>query len=160
VIYTGRIITPANTLLTNVKKSELFVSKGLVYKIDVSFPAGSAGLLGVAIYDGTYQVWPSTGGQWFRGDGVTISFDDVYLKQDLPYKFDILTYNLDDTYAHEVDIKLGFVTSDIFMARFLPSVSYQFFSDMLTKLGVEQAALAAEQKQQIINSPFTGLINT
>lgn len=155
MIYSKLITTPKNTLIVSPLSTDLFLSKGLVYKMEIQYPSGSAGLMGVAILDGSYQVWPSTGLEWFTGNGGLISFDDIYLKESAPFKFTIKTYNLDDTYNHSVQVRIGFVTSDIFMARFLPSVSYQFFSEMLSKLAAEQASLAEEQRQAILKSPFT-----
>jgi hypothetical protein len=157
MIYSATIETLKNTAISTPKKTQLVVTTGLVYKVEVVFPAGSAGLMGVAILDGSLRVWPSTAGEWFVGDGNIISFDDVYLKEDAPYIFDIHTYNLDDTYAHKVYIRIGFVTKEIFMARFLPHLSYKYFEEMLKTLQVSQQALAKQQQEAILATPFTGL---
>jgi hypothetical protein len=157
MIYSATIETLANTAILNAKKTQLIVTTGLVYKIEVLFPAGSAGLMGVAILDGSLRVWPSTAGEWFVGDSNIISFDDVYLKEDAPYIFDILTYNLDDTYNHKVYVRIGFVTKEIFMARFLPHLSYKYFEEMLKSLQASQQLLALQQQEAILENPFSGL---
>lgn len=157
MIYSVTIETAKDTAISAAKKTQLVVTNGLVYKIEVVFPAGSSGLMGIAIFDGSLQVWPSTIGEWFVGDSVVISFDDVYLKEAAPFIFGVLTYNLDDTYAHKVYIRVGFVTKEIFMARFLPHLSYKYFEKMLKVLQVSQQELLLEQQQAILKTPFTGL---
>ena len=85
MIYSKFITTPANTLQSNPLRTSIKVTKGLVYKVEIMFPPGSLGLLRVAIFDGAYQAWPSTVGEWFRTDGETISYDDTYLKESAPF---------------------------------------------------------------------------
>lgn len=157
MIYSANITTLKLGDETLPKRTTLRVTKGLVYKVEVDFPPGSAGLMGVAIYDGGYQVWPSNIGQWFTGDNTKLSFDDVYLKESAPYQFIISTYNNDTAYPHLVIIRIGLVSKKVFMARFLPSLSYELFEEMLARLQVEQTGLIAEQRQAVIETPFPWL---
>ncbi len=138
-------------------KTALKVTNGLVYRVEVSFPPGSAGLMGVAIFDGSYQVWPSTIGEWFTGDGLNIGFEDVYLKPAAPFQFDIYAYNEDTKHPHTVVVRVGMVSKDIFMARFLPHLSYKFFEQMLDNLQQKQTEQSEEQRQQLLANPFPWL---
>jgi len=158
MIYTANITTPKNTPLSTLKKTTLSVTTGLVYKVEVYFPAGSAGLMGVAIFDGLFQVWPSTVGDFFLGDNIMISFDDLYLKEAAPFDFQVYTYNVDDTYDHFVSVRLGFVSKDVFRARFLPYEAYDYFVRLLQQLQEEQAALAEGQKELLTETPFEWLL--
>jgi len=160
VIYSAHITTIKETLITAPKPSDLVITKGLVYKVEVEFPTGSAGLMGVIICDGGFQLWPSNLGQWFTGDGSLISFDDVYLKESAPFKFRIFTYNEDTVYPHSVNIRIGLVSKEIFMARFLPHLSYKFFEQMLENLQREQQVIKDEQQEAIIEAPFPWLKET
>jgi hypothetical protein len=157
MIYQSTITTPANTLLASPKKTLMNVSKGLVYKMEIVFPTGSAGLAGISIFDGSYQIWPSTLNEFFTGDDTVISFEDIYLKEAAPFEFTIFTYNLDDTYEHKIYVRIGFVTEDVFMARYLPEMSYQYFAKMLEDLQRKQTEAAAAQREAILLSPFDWL---
>lgn len=154
MIYSANITTLKDTFQASPKKTTLKLTKGLVYKLEVDFPSGSAGLMGVAIFDGGLQVWPSNVGQWFTGDNTKLSFEDVYLKEAAPFLFTIWTYNEDDTYNHLVIVRIGLVSNKVFMARFLPHLSYEFFEDMLVRLQKEQVERAEQQKQAITETPF------
>lgn len=138
-------------------KTSLKITNGLVYRVEVSFPPGSAGLMGVAIFDGSYQVWPSTIGEWFTGDGLNIGFEDVYLKQAAPYEFAIYAYNEDTKYPHTVTVRVGMVSKDIFMARFLPHLSYKFYEQMLANLQKTQEQQNNGQRQELLENPFPWL---
>lgn len=144
-ITTGTEAEPDIYTKTSPKRTSLRVTRGLVYKVELDFPPGSAGLAGVAILDGGFQVWPSTLGQWFTGDGIVIGFDDVYLKDTAPYEFTIETYNEDETYPHAVNIRIGLVSKDIFMARFLPTMTYKYMEELILKLAAQQQLLAQQQ---------------
>jgi len=157
MVYSKRVNTLKASAGVTYQDTQLFVTKGLVHRILIDFPSGSAGLLGVAIFDGRYQVWPSTIGEWFVGDGVQVAFDDMYLKEKAPYIFDIYTCNADITYNHAVHISVGLVSNDVFMARFMPSVGYELYQKTLMQLAQEQAIAADKQKQAIIDNPFPWL---
>jgi len=148
MIYSASITTPANTVLTNLKRTIINVTKGLVYKVEFYFPAGSAGLMGVAVFDGLYQVWPSTVGEFFKTDDETISFDDLFLKDAAPFTLQCYTYNLDTVYPHLVSVRVGLVSDDAFMARFLPNKSRAFFEKLRTGMLAERAERAIAQHEQ------------
>ncbi len=159
MIYTTNITTAKLTAFppNKPKRTILEVTTGLVYKVEIDFPSGSAGLMGVAIADGGYQVWPSNVGQWFTGDNRTIVFDDTYLKGSAPHRFTIFTYNNDDTYDHLVIVRIGLVSREIFMARFLPHLSYKYLSETMGQLQQTQNELQQVQNDAVIKEPFTWL---
>ena len=153
MIYALDIKTPAKTQKTDPLITDLKVTKGLVYRFELTFPPGSMGLMGVKVFSGNFQVWPSSRESWFRGDDSPIEFDDTYLVDVEPFLFQIATYNIDDTYDHEVFLRLGLVSEDIFMARFLPSYAYEDYKKMLVELQREQK----ERRAEVLAAPFPWL---
>lgn len=153
MIYLANIATPANTAKTALKKTTIRVTKGLVYKVELYFPSGSAGLMGVAIFDGLFQCWPSSTGEYFIGEEQNISFDDLYLKESAPFEFQCYTYNEDDTHAHSVSVRLGLVSEDVFLARFLPTKGYDYLADLVAKLQAEKEAQIVAEKEFVGMSP-------
>lgn len=154
MIYSKIISVPISRPLTNPGKCSFRITKGLIYKIELQFPCGSAGLMGVAIFDSAYSVWPSNIGEFFTGDDIVISFDDLYLKEQPPYHFDIYAYNLDDTYKHRFSVRIGLVSKEAYQARFLPNKSWEYFADMLKGLEREKEIRAIAQRTKIIEAPF------
>ena len=151
MIYQATIITPITIYTISPLRTVLKVSKGLVYKVEVESPVGPQGLLQTRIMDGGHQLWPSSVDEYFHPDGLCISFDDTFLKLAEPFQFDILTWNIDDTYSHEVTVRIGMVSQEIYMARFLPSMAYE---QLLILIREEQAKQEAE-KEGLIEKPFS-----
>lgn len=158
MIYTASITTVKSTAVTSLKHTVLNITKGLVYKVEFYFPSGSAGLMGVAVFDSLFQLWPSTVGEFFNSDDETISFDDTYLKENAPFQLDVYSYNLDDTYDHVVDIRVGLVSQEVFMARFLPTKGYDYLMELTAKLALEQDQRAAAQAEQLKESPYQWIV--
>lgn len=157
MIYTANITTVKNTAKTSLKKTVIRVTKGLVYKVEFYFPAGSAGLMGLAVFDGLFQVWPSSIGEFFLGDDLSISFDDLYLKESAPFEFQCYTYNTDDSYDHLVIPRIGLVSKDVFMARFLPTRDRQYFKRLRQKILSERSNRLAVQREQMASETLAWL---
>lgn len=107
MIYRFGISTAANTLETAKKKTVLKLCSGVIHQIDILFPPGSAGLLHVHINRALHQLWPTNSDQSFAADGDKISFREHYELTSVPYQLQAWTWNDDDTYAHDVIIRIG-----------------------------------------------------
>ena len=150
MIYAYDITTVANTTQSSPKRTTLKVTKGLVYQVEVEFPPGPLGYCHVSIHDGGYQIWPSNSEFDFHGDNGYITFPDTYLKLVAPFEFTAVTWNEDDTWPHTIHIRLGMVSDEVFMARFLPSLS---FDKMLTVLDEAQKR-QEEQREAVLANPL------
>ena len=157
MIYSATIKTDEKGAKTQLKHTVLKVTKGLIYKVEFYFPSGSAGLMGVAVFDGGFQLWPSTMGEFFAGDDTVISFDDMYLKEAAPYQLDIYTYNTDVTYPHVVAVRIGLVSKEVFLARFMPTKGYDYLMELLEKMSLEKEQLAAAQAELLKETPYEWL---
>jgi len=150
MIYTKDFTIPKNTPESSPHHETLIVTKGLVYKVEFQFPAGCAGLVGLVVSDGGFQLWPSSLGEWFITDAFTIAFEDMYLKNTAPFQFDFWGFNLDETYDHTIYCRIGQADKEIFIARYLPNVAYEMVQKELAKTGDEQEAA----KQELLANPF------
>jgi len=154
MIYTANITTLKDTAKTALKKTTVHVTKGLVYKVEFYFPSGSAGLMGVAVFDGLFQVWPSNIGEFFIGEDQLIAFDDLYLKESAPFEFQCYTYNTDDTHGHFVSVRIGLVSSEVFLARFLPTKGHDYLLKLRKQMAAERADLYRLQKERRLDTSF------
>lgn len=132
------------------------VTKGLIYQFDLYFPPGSSGWLKVAIADGAYPLYPSEPSEWLFGDNTLISFPDRYFIQTPDQYLTVWHYNLDDTYDHTFQLRIGQVLADAFIASFLPGYGQV---DLATQIA-DIVATQEEQKSQVTNALieyFTGV---
>jgi len=120
MIYSFAIETAITYSATNKLKTDLKLTAGIVHQIDIVFPTGCAGFLYVAINHGLHQVWPTNPNESFHTDGETISFKEFYELVGTENEMFVYTYNLDDTYAHSVIIRLGILKQSEIQGLWLP----------------------------------------
>ena len=107
MIYIKNITIPANTLKTAYRSDYLWLQYGTIHQVELNFPSGCAGLVGLRLKQGSHQVIPSNAGSWFIGDNVNISFPENYLMYSSPYYIEIQSYNEDELYPHTVILRVG-----------------------------------------------------
>ena len=149
MIYAATITTPANTFPAAELMTRLNVALGLVVKLEVFFPPGSSGLLHARICDGSYQAFPATPGTDFFGDNLTLSFEELYDKSADPPSFDVWTYNLDDTYAHVLQVRMMVVSKEEYQARYVPSMQTEAVEAIVAKVSAQQEETKAAQLEAI-----------
>jgi len=154
MIYTANITTPAGTLRTDPKRTILKVTKGLVYRVSFYFPPGSKGLMGVAVFDGLFQCWPSSVNEYFVSDDDTIGFEDLLIKESQPFEFEVVTYNEDESFDHFLSVRIGLVSKEVFLARFMPTKSYEYLADLLLRLATERKELELLQREIVSGQPL------
>jgi len=154
MIYTANITTPANTAREAPLRTPIKVTKGLVYRVEFFFPRGPSGLMGVCVTDGLYQCWPSSIGEYFISDNESIGFEDLYSKEAAPFEFTAITYNLDTAFEHFVSVRIGLVSKDVFLARFLPTKTHEYLADLLLRLATERKELEMMQRELISDAPL------
>lgn len=138
MVFIKTVTTSANTLETSPLESWIGISRGLIYRMQVMFPIGSAGLCGVKVFEGGHQVFPVTDDEWLVGANETIDFGDLYLVTVINTKFRILTYNTDDLYDHKQYIRIGIVSKPEFIAHFLPTVGYDQLQELIAEATKER----------------------
>lgn len=88
----------------------LKVRKGLrpgrIKGIDVGFPSGCAGLVGVQVYLRETILAPTDSGEWVHGNGKTWHWELDWPVYGAGNYIGIKVYNEDDTYEHTVSIKI------------------------------------------------------
>jgi len=157
MIYTANITTKNLSEQTGLTKTVMKVTKGLVYKVEFYFPPGSKSLMGVGVFDGLYQVWPSNVGEFFVGEDQVIAFDDMYLKESAPFEFQCYTYNNDVTHRHFVSVRIGLVSSEVFLARFMPTKGHDYLMKLRRQMADERADLAQKQIEGRLGIPLERL---
>lgn len=151
MIYVKSITAAVGRNISNPVVEVLSVCKGLVYRVEFDFPPGCCGLLHVRVFDGSYQVYPTSRDDSFHGDASVIAFDDCYLKNIPPWEFRIVVWNNDDTWDHTIQVRVGIASSEAFMSRYMPSVSWGKFQRLMAEAALEQERARKEALEQDID---------
>ena len=110
--YVKEITIPANTLETSKQETTLNVVKGVIHRVRVYFPFGCMGLAKVQIFRGQQQLWPSTDGEYYAGNGTEVDFKEFLEIEATSEDLIIKTWNEDDTYDHTIRVTLSVLQAD------------------------------------------------
>lgn len=115
MFYETRITTPANTPQDEAKETIIKVQSGIIHRIEVQIPPGARGLSHAQIYYHEHQIFPSNLEGFFTGDNTSISFKDHFKINTLPLQLKILTWNDDDTFQHDIIIRIGILPESVLL---------------------------------------------
>lgn len=146
MIYGGEISTPANTAETAPQRTVVPVAEGIIYHLKVYLPPGSGGLLHAQIFHSTYQVFPTSIGESFSGDNILLEYDVLYPMDSPPYEILIVTWNVDDSYDHTIQIHLSMESADEYKARYLPNLQ---MGALAQTLGAQEAEKATARRARV-----------
>jgi len=130
-VYSKNI--PKNTTEKAAIKEELDIVRGIIHRVEIVFPRGCANLARVQIFYAGTQIYPSKTGQFFMGDDETIAFNDFLRITTHPLKLVIKTWNLDEIFDHEIQVRIGILKEE----EINPYVLLKQFIDLIsTILGI------------------------
>ena len=145
MIYAASITTSKGGSEEQAASTVLPVTPGLLWLLEVDFPPGCCGLAHIQIFDGLYQVFPATPGESFHGDACTVHLEDLYFKQAAPYEFVIKTWNEDDTWDHDLQVRVGMAMGRAEMSRYMPALAWENFEELMRDMIVNQEATRQAQ---------------
>lgn len=128
------------------------VPDGLIYQFEMYFPPGSSGLLHAWVSDGGFQLWPWTPGESFWGDNTLISFPERYFVNSAGHNLDVWAYNLDVSFEHTVQLRIGIVSDPNLISGFLPAVDFSGLEQTLADIVAQQDVSRQAQRDAVIAS--------
>lgn len=119
--YEAEITVPANTPESAPASDVLYIARCVIRRLEITFPTGCVGLVGVRFKYQTRQLWPCNPERWFHGNGQTVTLEPNLKIDEEPFQMTIEAHNLDDTFAHTVyaviDPDFGDDTLELLLAR-------------------------------------------
>jgi len=107
MIYQAALPIPAQTDFMDRLGLAFTMPRGTITRLSILFPSGCAGLAHIRIMHNEYQVWPTTPGQSFIGDGNYMVFDETYTLPDAWNYIRVEGWNEDDSYQHTINLWLA-----------------------------------------------------
>jgi len=107
MIFVFDFSTPALTLVTAKKKTDLRLAQGTIYAIEIVIPPGPMHLSHLQINDALHQLWPTNPDADIAGDNEILMFNDTYELDQPPYELQAYTWNEDEVYPHRFIIRIG-----------------------------------------------------
>ena len=110
MLYVIDATAPANTAASAPVEVAARLNKGVVTQVGVQIPQGCMGLARAQVWRGGHQLWPTTPGAYFKGDGAIIEWPEDYELRDEPLSLTLRVWNIDDTYAHTLTFRFATIT--------------------------------------------------
>ena len=107
------VSTPANTTQAAAQRTDMALEVGVINLVHIAFPAGPQGLLHVVIERGGSTLWPRNRADGFAWDNFTIAFNPMYEIEAAPELLTALTWNDDDTFAHQATLRFNVVPFEV-----------------------------------------------
>lgn len=103
--YRGSITIPADTAQADYETAEVEVCPGAITNFYRLFPLGCAGMVHLQVFYGTRQVFPTTPGQSYIGDGSEVLGDASILLDEPPYILELRGWSPDTDYQHTIYVE-------------------------------------------------------
>uniref|UniRef100_A0A6H2A2S2 Uncharacterized protein n=1 Tax=viral metagenome TaxID=1070528 RepID=A0A6H2A2S2_9ZZZZ len=97
---------PANTALADKVQRDIKPGGQVLTRIEVVFPPGCAALARSQLFQGGFQVHPANPGGYAASDGEPVTADLRYDMEQNAGGWYWYVWNLDDTYPHELTLRL------------------------------------------------------
>lgn len=113
MIYSKLITTPANTPANTPLRTEIQLTRGVIHKVELEFPPGNQFLHRVQLIREGSFLFPTNPQGFFTSDGGIIAYRDYVEVSAEPLSLWVHSWNLDETYNHQVIIRLGVLRKKI-----------------------------------------------
>ena len=107
MIYVFTDTIPANTAKGSARTKTLKLTKGVIHRLSVHFPAGCNGLANVQLLKGVHHVFPTNTQGSFAGNNESIVFNEFHEIKSHPTVLTLRTWNTDTVYEHTVTVRIG-----------------------------------------------------
>lgn len=131
MFYDVSFTIPANTTKAAPTELDVKLTHGVVHRVEIGFPSGCAGLAHLQIRNALNQVWPTNPEGDFNTDDYTIPIDDYYELFEEPYILTLVGWNLDDTYSHTLEVRLGILPPEVLSSKGQGVVSVRTVTEVI-----------------------------
>lgn len=130
--YAWDITVPANTLEKSPKEQTLKLTKGVITKIELKYPAGCHGMVKVKLLRYEHQLVPVNPVDWVTGDDEPVTFPEYYELKATPYQLKFQACSPGTDYPHTISVRISVLEKEI--ASIMPLV--ELLTKLLKRLGV------------------------
>jgi hypothetical protein len=104
--YCWDITVTADKKEANPLTKYLKLTKGIITKVDVKFPAGCRGMVKLRLFRYEQQLIPLIEDEWVTGDNELIPTETYAELTDVPYQLKLVACSPNTSYAHVITIRI------------------------------------------------------
>ncbi len=112
MLYATQLTIPANTTEANPATVDLGMVPSVIKEVQILFPTGCKGLVGVRVKDWEHIIFPNNEDSWIVADGETVDWYDDQPLAGNPNTLTLEGYNSDDTYPHTIYFRFATIEAE------------------------------------------------
>jgi len=132
VFYCWDITIPKDTEEDDPVTQTLKLSKGVITRLDVKFPAGCHGMVGIRITRYEAPLVPLARESWLTGDDETVPTEGYYELFEAPSQLKFVGCSPDTDYPHTISVRVQVLPKEVVGLKAIFDLLYGFFK----RLGV------------------------
>lgn len=118
--FTYEITVPVNTTKDDPERLPIKLCYGHLKRVQVFFPWGCAGWVGIRVVHYEYQLYPTNRASWFMGNDLLIDFECEYEILQGWNEFKLEGYNEDNFYPHKPIVAFNVLPMPNVPLNFMP----------------------------------------
>jgi len=111
--YDFAVLVETKHKANSPKEEILTLTKGVIHRVEVEFPAGCRGQVNLQLFDREHQVWPTNTDEAFNGEGYTVPIDEHYKLTSEPYALKAVAWGVDCSYEHTITVRIGILPEEV-----------------------------------------------
>lgn len=108
---------------------------GIITHVEMEFPPGCNGLVGVRVREREHQLYPTNDGEFVVSNAYVVAFNDAYKFFSKPYLAFFEGYNSDEVYPHTITLRVVLIRPEDTLARAMSDI---FFGLQYSPFGESQ----------------------
>jgi len=105
--YNGTLTIPAGTSQAAPAESILVLNLGIITRVRILAPSGTAGKVGFQIWHKERPIYPRNREGYFTGDGNPIVLDSEYILNEKPYSVRFVGWSPQASYDHTIYVEIS-----------------------------------------------------
>lgn len=131
MFYDFSFTIPLNTPKNEPEELQVKLTRGIIHRVEIGFPAGPRHMVHVAIRKGLHQQWPTNPQGSFNSENFTIVINEFYPLLTKPYILTLQGWSPDTAYQHTIELRFGILPAEVL----LPEETFmQAFKKLLARL--------------------------
>ena len=118
MFYDFAVTIPAGRTENSPVEQTLKLTKGIIHRVEIEFPAGCKGYAHLVLLHEGHQLYPTNPDEDFNANGYTIPIDDYFPLDTAPYSLKAVGWSPDAEYDHTITVRVGILPEEILSPLF------------------------------------------
>lgn len=111
--YDFAVLVETSHKVDSPKEQVLKLTRGVIHRVEVEFPAGCQGMVYLKLLHQEHQVWPTNPDGSYNAEDYTIPIGEHYKLASEPYALKAIAWGVGCSYDHTITVRIGILPEEI-----------------------------------------------